>query len=86
MNRTGLVTDPKNDPRICIGHGVDGDPRDLSTSPETVLGSWAIRSTARDVVQFLVANLNAGGATAYQEWNIPEDLKSALALVCFLFI
>jgi CubicO group peptidase (beta-lactamase class C family) len=65
MARSSLVTDsePNDAPTsLAVGHDVDGSPRDFGTSPETVLGSWAIRSTARDLLTFLAASLLAARA------------------------
>ncbi len=52
----------------------DGAPQPVGTSCEAVLGSWAIRSTARDMAAFLGAHLaasnpNKGGADTNADAN-----------------
>lgn len=59
MNRSGLVIDEKIDSQLAVGHETDGTPDSYGWSCETVLGSWAIRSTAEDMTKFLEANIKA---------------------------
>lgn len=57
MTRSGLTIDDKSDPNMAAGHESDGTWVEFGWSPETVLGSWAVRSTARDMIAFLRANM-----------------------------
>jgi hypothetical protein len=57
MTRSDLVTMPRYDPFVATGHAEDGTPLPPGTSCESVLGSWAIRSTAKDILKFLAQHL-----------------------------
>ncbi len=59
MDRSGLVIDEKSDSQLAVGHETDGTSVTWGWSCETVLGSWAIRSTAADMTKFLQANIKA---------------------------
>jgi len=59
MTTSGLIIDSKDMKNLAVGHDVDGACRPWGWSCETVLGSWAVRSSARDMTRFLAANIEA---------------------------
>jgi CubicO group peptidase (beta-lactamase class C family) len=77
MTRSGLTTDAKSDPNMASGHESDGTWCEFGWSPETVLGSWAVRSTTKDMIAFLRANMDCDNfstptAKAMQLAQIPR--------------
>jgi len=66
MSSSGLVIDSKTIDNLAVGHSEDGSCRDWGWSCEAVLGSWAVRSTTRDMVRFLGANIAASASPLEQ--------------------
>lgn len=56
MTSSALTNDDKVE-NFANGHDVDGSLRSWGNSCEAVLGSWAVRSSATDMVKFLEANI-----------------------------
>jgi CubicO group peptidase (beta-lactamase class C family) len=59
MSRSGLAIDSKDVSNLAVGHSSDGVAVPWGWSCETVLGSWAVRSSTQDMVRFLRANIAA---------------------------
>ena len=60
MTLSGLATDPQPAAAYATGHMSNGTALPRGVSDEAVLGSWAIASTARDMLLFLDAHLRYG--------------------------
>jgi len=59
IKSSGLCTDSKDIDNLAVGHDEDGTSRAWGWSCEAALGLWAMRSTARGMVSFLAAIMEA---------------------------
>ena len=64
MTLSGLATDPQPAAPYATGHMSNGTALPRGVSDEAVLGSWAIASTARDMLLFLDAHLRYGSGNS----------------------